>query len=127
MSNNCSCGEKGKEVLIYACSGASAVGQLANDTALTLRERGFGSMLCLAALGGKVKPYLDKAAKADINVVIDGCPVGCGKAIFTEIGITPDIYAELSQYGFKKTELSGPVQDAWVEKAVDAVSGELCK
>ncbi len=84
----CGCGnEKERNVIITACSGASNVGLLADRVARALRAESVGSMICLAALGAELSGYIESARAADLNLVIEGCPVGCGKKIYEKLGI----------------------------------------
>ncbi|MGQ9823760.1 MAG: putative zinc-binding protein [Desulfotomaculales bacterium] len=73
----CTCGEG--PVLILACSGGSNVGQLANAAAVSLTREGKGKMYCLAGVGGHVDGIVESCKGAGQLVVIDGCPVVCGK------------------------------------------------
>ena len=52
------------EVLIFPCSGASNLGQIANEVALRLREGGKGTMYCTAGVGGHVPGLVDGARNA---------------------------------------------------------------
>lgn len=60
-------------VLIFPCSGASDVGELADRAARRMRRSGIGNMYCLAAIGGHVQPFIDKTKKAKDIIIIDGC------------------------------------------------------
>ncbi len=81
-----SCAGNGN-VMLLACSGASNVGQLANQAALELTQEGVGNMSCLAGLGGKLAGFMKAAKESSALVVMDGCEVGCAKAIFKEAGL----------------------------------------
>jgi uncharacterized metal-binding protein len=74
-------------VMLLACSGASNVGQLTNQAALELTQEGVGNMSCLAGLGGKLAVFMKMAQESSGLVVMDGCEVGCAKAIFKEAGL----------------------------------------
>ncbi len=67
--------------MILACSGGSNVGQLSNQAAVELTQEGFGKMFCLAGIGGHLSGFVRSAKDAENLVVIDGCEVGCAKAI----------------------------------------------
>jgi len=49
---------------------------------------GLGKMTCLAAVGAGHSGFVESAKAADENIVIDGCPISCGKQIFEESGIS---------------------------------------
>ena len=101
----CSCGSCGcdkpvQPKLIYACSGAANTGNLADGTARKLMNAGLGKMTCLAAMGAELSGFIE-SAKASINIVIDGCPVSCGKKIFDKFGI-PHLHYKTTDYGVEK-------------------------
>jgi uncharacterized metal-binding protein len=45
-----------KGTVVYACSGCSDAGELANRIARQLTREGVAEMSCLAGIGGRVKP-----------------------------------------------------------------------
>ena len=58
-------------------------------------------MTCLAALGANLSGYVESARGADENLVLDGCPTGCGKLIMTNLGI-PFRQLVMTSYGVEK-------------------------
>lgn len=102
MSDELGAGKKGRclceasETLIFPCSGASNVGQMANEAALRLREAGKGNMYCTAGIGGHVKGLINGARSAKLLVGIDGCRVGCVRKCLKAEGLTPGIYMVVS-------------------------------
>ena len=90
-----SCAGNGN-VMLLACSGASNVGQLTNQAALELTQEGVGNMSCLAGLGGKLAGFMKMARESSALVVMDGCEVGCAKAIFKEAGLPLKGYVVLT-------------------------------
>ena len=82
----CAC-SRGNTTLIYACSGAANTGYLADQVARALSKDGAGTMTCLAALGPNTSGSVESARGAGHTIVIDGCPVGCGKRVFDSIAI----------------------------------------
>ena len=115
-SCSCGCSESDKVRLIYSCSGAADVGQIADLTARRLRDEKFGSMSCLSGIGAGLSGFLESAKAAD-NIVIDGCPVGCGKKMFENQGL-PFTEFVLTQQGLVKgstpptPEIAGNMADA---------------
>jgi uncharacterized metal-binding protein len=67
-------------------------------------------MTCLAALGAELSGFVASARAADMNIVIDGCGVGCGSAIFDKLGIAYKQFV-VTDYGVKKgkTPVTGEV------------------
>jgi len=85
---NCSCGEASKKkILIYACSGAANVAEIADRVARKLMSDGYGAMFCLAGLGADLPNMIQTAKEADLNLVLDGCPLDCAKLIFKKHGL----------------------------------------
>ena len=74
--------------MIYACSGAADVGEIADRVARKLRDEGFTKMSCLAAIGVDLSGYVQTAKAADTVIAIDGCPTACARKNFERIGIT---------------------------------------
>ena len=103
MSCSCACSgsDKAKTTLLYACSGAANVGLLADQVARTLMAGGTGSMTCLAAVGASLEGFVSSAQAADQNVVLDGCPVACGKKIFEAQGIH-HVHMVMTDFGAEK-------------------------
>jgi len=91
-------------VMLLACSGASNVGQLANQAALELTQEGLGNMSCLAGIGGKLAGFMKSAKEAPALVVMDGCEVGCAKAIFADTGVPLRGYLVLTELGIIKNK-----------------------
>ena len=102
MSNDSS--GNSENIMILACSGGSNVGQLSNQTAIDLAREGVGKMSCLAGLGGKIDKFIKAAANADKIIVIDGCDVGCGKAIMENNGIENKHYVLITDLGIEKNK-----------------------
>lgn len=84
---SCGCGD-GRTVLMYACSGGANVGEIADRACRELMLAGEGTMFCLAGLGGDIQGMVQTARDADVNLVIDGCPMDCSKKTFDRHGIT---------------------------------------
>ena len=63
----------------YSFSGASNVGQLANEVAIELARAGKRSICCLVGLAVHVSTMVQNAKAADQFLVIDGCGVKCGR------------------------------------------------
>lgn len=85
-----------KERMVVACSGASNLGQITNAVAVRMQQEGSGQMSCLAALGAQVDSYIDSANTSDL-IIIDGCPIACGKKVAEKLGVSEYRYFEISQ------------------------------
>ncbi len=121
-----------KPMLLYSCSGAANTGWLADRVTRELAREGFGSMTCLAAVGAQLSGFIESAKSALFNVIIDGCPVGCGKKIFETNGLP---YLEVKTTDFNvikgKTliteELVRTVTEAIKRKLTEQTCGSSCK
>ena len=111
------CGSNGKSRLLYACSGAADVGQIADLTARQLAKEKFGAMSCLSGIGAGLSGFLDSAKEAE-NIVIDGCPVSCGKKMFEQHGL-PFMEFVITQQGVIKG--STPATPEVVERMAEAL------
>ncbi len=112
MACSCSCGGDAATKLIYACSGAANTGYLADQVARKLHAEGTGKMTCLSGVGADISGFIESAKSADKNVVLDGCPVACGKKAFESKGLPFD-YFVMTDFGVekKKTEITVEVID----------------
>ncbi len=81
--------EGGTKRIIFACAGASNVGQLSNEAAVRLTKEGYGNIACTASLAIGTPSIKKKIEEADEVIVIDGCPVGCARQIAEQAGVTP--------------------------------------
>lgn len=97
------CCSTGGNVMLLACSGRSNVGQLANQACVELTQEGFGKMFCLAGIGGEISGFVRSAKDVPQMVVLDGCEVGCAKAIFKKAGVPLRGHLVLTELGIAKT------------------------
>ena len=96
------CGAAKKTVLLYACSGGANVAEISDKAARELMFGGCGTMFCLAGLGAGVESMIQTAKDADVNLVIDGCPVECAKKVFEKAGVTNFAYIKVTDLGIEK-------------------------
>jgi uncharacterized metal-binding protein len=91
-------------VLLFACSGGSNVAEVSDRAARELMFAGKGQMFCLAGLGAGIPDMIQKAKDADLNIVIDGCPVDCAKKIFDQHGVTNYVQIKVTDLGIEKAK-----------------------
>jgi uncharacterized metal-binding protein len=112
--------------VVYACSGCSDAGELADRIARRLTREGAAEMSCLAGIGGRVKPLVNKAASAKRILAIDGCPLNCTRHTLELAGFQNFEHLELHKLGMRKN--SCPVTDERITSGVEAakkiLSGE---
>jgi len=88
--------------LIFACSGAADVGQIADLAARKLAAEGAGKMFCLAGIGGRVSGILATTQAAAAILAIDGCPLDCARQTLQQAGFTRFEHLRLSDLGIEK-------------------------
>ncbi len=120
------CGGGGKNVLLYACSGGANVAEIADRAARRLMAEGKGTMFCLAGLGADIQGMVQTARDADLNLVLDGCPMDCAKKIFQRHGITNYTQAKVTDLGIEKVK-GVRATDEQVAAAADAARAAIAK
>ena len=98
------CGADKKTVLLYACSGGANVAEISDKAARELMFAGEGTMFCLAGLGGDIQGMVQTARDADVNLIIDGCPMECAKKIFDRHGLTNYREIKVTDLGIEKVK-----------------------
>lgn len=98
------CCVTGGNTMILCCSGGSNVGQISNQAAIELTREGFGKMFCLAGIGGNISGFVQSAKDVERLVVMDGCSVGCAKAILDNANINATQYLVLTELGIDKNK-----------------------
>ncbi|MCP4023149.1 MAG: zinc-binding protein, partial [Desulfobacteraceae bacterium] len=101
MSSNCRSNEK---VMVLACSGGSNVGQLSNQAGIDLTREGYTNMFCLAGIGASLKGFINSATATKKVVAVDGCDVGCAKAILEKNGIENKHHVVITDLGIEKNK-----------------------
>ncbi len=100
---DCCCGNN-KTVLLYACSGGANVAEVADRAARELMFTGAGTMFCLAGLGAGIQGMVQTAKDADLNVVLEGCPMDCAKKVFDKLGLTNYAQIKCTDLGMEKVK-----------------------
>ena len=108
--NVCSGGPK----LIFACSGAADVGALSDQAARKLTSDGVGQMFCLAGIGGRVEPIMQKSQRASQILAIDGCGLDCVKKTLELAGIQNFKQLRVTDLGLEKGK--SPVNEENINK-----------
>jgi uncharacterized metal-binding protein len=88
--------------VVYACSGCSDAGEIADRIARQLTREGVAQMSCLAGIGGRVKSLLSTAEKAERILVVDGCPLNCARHTLELAGFKEFDHLELHKLGIRK-------------------------
>ena len=104
--------------VVYACSGCSDAGELADRIARQLSRDGAARMSCLAGIGGRVKSLVTTAEKAGRILVVDGCPLNCARHTLRLAGFQKFDHLELHKIGIRKG--SCPVTEERISAGVEA-------
>jgi uncharacterized metal-binding protein len=117
MADRCCGGNQKRTVLFYACSGGANVAEIADRAARQMMKDGHGTMFCLAGLGADIQGMVQTAKDADLNVVLEGCPMDCAKKIFDRHGLKNFVQIRATDLGIEKKK-GVPVTDEQVAKMV---------
>ena len=71
--------------LVFACSGCSFAGKLADDLARHLDRQCEAEMSCLCGIGARRPSFLAKLRNREVWV-IDGCAIECARGVFELAG-----------------------------------------
>lgn len=118
MAGEC-CTTEGN-IMILTCSGGSNVGQLANRTAVELTQEGYGKMYCLAGIGGHLGGFIQSARDVPEMIAIDGCSVGCAKAMLEHAEVSLKKYLVVTDLGIEKNKNFDLIRDE-IDRIKDAV------
>ncbi|MBU1003417.1 MAG: putative zinc-binding protein [Proteobacteria bacterium] len=110
MSTQCSCECSAAPTLIFSCSGAADVGEVADRAARQLTREGKGKMFCLAGIGGRVSGIIKTTEAAAKILVIDGCSLNCARKSLEEAGFKEFAHLGLTDLGLKKGETAAEQQ-----------------
>ncbi|HUS76428.1 MAG TPA: putative zinc-binding protein [Methanothrix sp.] len=118
----CPCGCS--DVRVVTCSGASNVGQIANQAAIKLAKEKVAGFFCLAGVGAHIKGMVKSAKEADLMVSIDGCPVQCAAKTLQHAEIEPAIQIIVTELGIEKSH-DIALDEKICSKIVEKVKEEL--
>lgn len=119
--NTCAC--SGGPKLIFACSGAADVGEIADHAARQLTKEGFGKMFCLAGIGGRVNNIMMSTQSASKILAIDGCPLDCVKHCLQQAGFNEFSHIRVTDLGLEKCKSPATAEN--VNKVVAACKPPL--
>ena len=113
---------KGDARLIFSCSGAADVGEIADRASRKLTKEKVGKMYCLAGIGAQIDKIIETTKAAEELLAIDGCPVACASKCLKNAGFAPEVIS-LAEMGFEKGK--SPASEANVESALSKIKGAL--
>lgn len=109
--------------LVFACSGAADVGDVADRTARLLTREKAASMCCTAAVAAQVAEIIKKVKTADRILAIDGCEHQCAAKVLVEGGMDEFVHVDLSLLGMEKGKT--PATETNVQRAAEACRASL--
>lgn len=119
---SCNCGaetDKARPALLYPCSGAADVGEIADRAARRLDAADRAWMSCLAGIGARASGLMASAGAAPTLIAIDGCPQDCATKVLRLAGFEHVRSVRVTDLGFKKGQ--APVTDAAVQSVATAI------
>ena len=106
------------DTIIFACSGASDVGEIADRAARKLSHEGAGKMHCMTAVGAGVESFMKFYRQSTAPILaIDGCALNCATDCLKKAGLASRSVS-LDALGFVKGET--PVTDEKIVRAAEA-------
>jgi uncharacterized metal-binding protein len=111
--------------IVFACSGCSDAGQLANQLALELDRRGIAEMSCLAGVGAAKQHFLRRLNDREVWI-IDGCPIQCSLGVFHQVHEHVEVHIRLDELGVRKNAQlpAGPLFEELIDGVLDRVAHE---
>ncbi len=88
--------------LLFTCSGASNVGEIADLAARKLFKEGVVRMSCIASIGGRIESQIAHTKNSPQVIALDGCDKDCVKNALKHTGLKPHIHIRLSDIGMIK-------------------------
>jgi uncharacterized metal-binding protein len=88
--------------LVFACSGAADVGEIADRVARLLHREGTARLFCLGSIGAQIEDSIARARTASDILAIDGCPSDCAKKCLERAGLTRIRHLRLTDHQMEK-------------------------
>jgi uncharacterized metal-binding protein len=112
------------KTIIFACSGASDVGEIADRAARKLSREGTGKMHCMNAVGAGVESFMKFYRQSSAPILaIDGCALNCATNCLKKAGLTASRSVSLDGLGFVKGET--PATDDKIARVVEAAMEQM--
>lgn len=99
-NKNCSCKDDAVKT-VFACSGAADLGEVSDRVARKLHREGVRQMKCLAFIGAGIQDMIDSVRDSNM-LVIDGCPLDCGRLTMEKNGLNDFCHLRLTDLGYTK-------------------------
>jgi len=86
---------------VFACSGAADLGEISDLVSRKLHRDGIRQMKCLAFIGGGIQDMIDSVRDSNM-LVIDGCPLDCGRLTMEKNDMNEFHHLRLTDMGYIK-------------------------
>ena len=104
--------------IIFACSGASDVGEIADRAARKLSHEGAGKMHCMTAVDAGVESFMKFYGQSTAPILaIDGCALNCATNCLKKAGLASRSVS-LDALGLVKGET--PITDEKIARVAEA-------
>jgi uncharacterized metal-binding protein len=110
--------------VVYACSGCSSAGELADHVARRLDSSGLAEMASIAGIGAGEPQQLSRARSRFPIIAIDGCANACARRCLERNGISPARHYMLGRYGVWKRDSAG-IASAEAAALLRAIEADL--
>lgn len=102
------------------------MGQITNQSAVNLAQRGLGRHFCLAGIGGHVSGMIESTRAGKTLVAIDGCPVACARKTLEHAGFHAHEYIQVTDLGIEKNH-DFDVNPSYVEKVTSHLVSQISR
>ncbi len=93
-----------EKVIMFSCSGAANVGEIADEALRRLMFEGKGEMSCVDGVGARLDKFLEKTNAAETVVMVDGCDNECGRKLMEGCGFSDFKYLRVVDLGVEKAK-----------------------
>lgn len=119
MADKGTCCSGTAPILVAACSGRSNVGQIANQVMVEVDKAGAAKSFCISGVGAGLSGFVESAKTGSV-IMIDGCPMQCGKKVLEKHHVEAFRYFVVTELGIKKEDTIGDLHSG-VQTVVDQV------
>jgi uncharacterized metal-binding protein len=109
MQTKPKCGCNAALDLMFCCSGAADLAEMADRAVRSIHKSGDAKMFCLAGISGEVELIVVNSQAANRTVVVDGCDSDCAKKTMNKGGFNDFVHFRVCDLGWEKGKT--PVTD----------------
>jgi len=117
----CLCNENTVKT-VFSCSGAADLGEISDLVARKLHKDQIRQMKCLAFVSAGITEMIDSVKDSNM-LVIDGCPLDCGRITMEENGLTNFCHMRLTDMGYEKGKTPASPE---IVKEITEAAAKIC-